>query len=238
MLSAMKVVEKEGQPFKVDHPLLDKVRACSANPDKAADFFLWILHPIRTWRLSAGACLHPYLKPTYLRMLDEFPLPESHPCGELILEKPIADGDYMEPGGLCLKMFAASMLCDATLQCWNARFIAGSAALRPTAEQQYAHVWELCVHIFLCTCVFWYLCTCTSPCLHLRPECQAHLQLSRQQQACRQSADAEMLDFSKICCDLAFRKRRATIKFNSGVTAVPTTALQIPHQCRVPMSCL
>ena len=103
VLSAMKVVEKEGQPFKVDHPLLDKVRACSANPDKAADFFLWILHPIRTWRLSAGACLHPYLKPTYLRMLDEFPLPESHPCGELILEKPIADGDYMEPGGLCLK---------------------------------------------------------------------------------------------------------------------------------------
>ncbi len=30
----------------VKHPLLDKVRECSANPDAAADFFLQILDPI------------------------------------------------------------------------------------------------------------------------------------------------------------------------------------------------
>ena len=28
----------------VKHPLLDKVRDCSANPDAAADFFFQILH--------------------------------------------------------------------------------------------------------------------------------------------------------------------------------------------------
>ena len=85
VLSAHRTADTQGQPFKVDHPLLDKVRACSANPEKAADFFLWILHPISTRRLSAEACYHPYLESTYVRMLDEFPLPESHPCHEAVL---------------------------------------------------------------------------------------------------------------------------------------------------------
>ena len=98
VLAAQKVAEKADQPLKIDHPLLDKVRACSANPDMAASFFLWMLSPLPTWRLSALACFHPYLEPTYLRMLDEFPLPASHPCKETILVERTDDRSCVKTG--------------------------------------------------------------------------------------------------------------------------------------------
>ena len=84
----------------VEHPLLDKVKACSADPVKAADFFLWLLHPLSVSRLS-NVVYHPYLKPTYLRMLEEFPLPESHQVG--FIEVPIGKGSDQQSGGFPLK---------------------------------------------------------------------------------------------------------------------------------------
>ena len=48
----------------VEHPLLDKVRACSSNPDAAADFFLQLLHPFAIGRMSVEAQYHPYLVET------------------------------------------------------------------------------------------------------------------------------------------------------------------------------
>ena len=48
----------------VDHPLLDKVRECSTNPDAAADFFQQILHPFYFSRLSVEALAHDYIAAT------------------------------------------------------------------------------------------------------------------------------------------------------------------------------
>jgi hypothetical protein len=52
----------------VKHPLLDKVRECSANPDAAADFFLQILDPIPSWRMSIEATSHSYVAETCAEM--------------------------------------------------------------------------------------------------------------------------------------------------------------------------
>lgn len=52
----------------VDHPLLDKVRECSANPDAAADFFQQILHPHHSSRLGVEALAHDYIAATYHEM--------------------------------------------------------------------------------------------------------------------------------------------------------------------------
>ncbi len=52
----------------VKHPLLDKVRDCSANPDAAADFFLQILHPYPSRRMSGDAFEHPYVAETCAEM--------------------------------------------------------------------------------------------------------------------------------------------------------------------------
>ncbi|KAL0055509.1 hypothetical protein WJX82_001356 [Trebouxia sp. C0006] len=52
----------------VKHPLLDKIRDCSANPDAAADFFLQILHPYPSTRMSADAFNHPYVAETCAEM--------------------------------------------------------------------------------------------------------------------------------------------------------------------------
>ena len=137
VLSALKAAEKAEQPRKVDHPLLDKVRACSANPDMAADFFLWMLSPIPTWRLSAEGCFHPYLEPTYLRMLDEFPLPESHPCKEITLGKPTDPGSFVKIGE-CFSMCLLQLGVTQYLQCWCVSLVVlllASAAL------------HVCVHV-------------------------------------------------------------------------------------------
>ena len=94
----------------VEHPLLDKVKACSPDPIKAADFFLWLLHPLDVARLS-NVVYHPYLKPTYFRMLEEFPLPESHREG--FIEVPIGKSSDQQSGGFLLKtcVGAAILFC-------------------------------------------------------------------------------------------------------------------------------
>ena len=80
VLSAQKKGEREDRFIKVEHPLLDKVRACSANQDLAADFFMRILNPIDTWRLSLEVRDHPYSKPTFSRMLETCSLPGAAAC--------------------------------------------------------------------------------------------------------------------------------------------------------------
>lgn len=84
----------------VKHPMLDKVRACSVNPEQAADFFLLALHPLDTWRLSTDAVNHPYLNPTYVKMREEFPLPDSHPYNCQKSEKEsTAERTVLQSGG-------------------------------------------------------------------------------------------------------------------------------------------
>ncbi|KAL3140269.1 hypothetical protein ABBQ38_004538 [Trebouxia sp. C0009 RCD-2024] len=62
------VVQAHHSGSPVKHPLLDKVRECSAKPDDAADFFQKILHPYFFWRLSTRAILHPYVAALYREM--------------------------------------------------------------------------------------------------------------------------------------------------------------------------
>ncbi|DBB00899.1 TPA: hypothetical protein ACH3X1_000816 [Trebouxia sp. C0004] len=38
---------------EVQHPLLDKLWLCSANPDQAASFFLHLFHPVPYKRIAA-----------------------------------------------------------------------------------------------------------------------------------------------------------------------------------------
>lgn len=64
--SAVSKGEDSGTP--VHHPLLDKVRECSANPDAAADFFQQMLHPHHHSRLGVEALAHDYIAATYIEM--------------------------------------------------------------------------------------------------------------------------------------------------------------------------
>lgn len=111
MFSAMDIAVKEGCPLVdvVQHPLLDKVKACSAEPTKAAEFFLWILHPLNDWRPSSNAVHHPYLKQTYLRMLEEFPLPDSHPWRQDLSHMSNAERTPQQPGGVALNLWVAAL---------------------------------------------------------------------------------------------------------------------------------
>ncbi len=52
----------------VKHALLDKVRECSANPDAAADFFLQMLDPTPSWRMSIEAASNSYVAETCAEM--------------------------------------------------------------------------------------------------------------------------------------------------------------------------
>ncbi len=54
---------------EVQHPLLDKVRQCSANPDQAASFFLCILNPVPYMRVEAVS--HAWIGRTVNKMFDE-----------------------------------------------------------------------------------------------------------------------------------------------------------------------
>ena len=67
-MQAQKVRYAESANEPVDHPLLDKVRACSANPDDAADFFLQMLHPEPARRLPSVGAPHPYIAKTHAEM--------------------------------------------------------------------------------------------------------------------------------------------------------------------------
>ena len=51
-----------------DHPLLERVRQCSATPDLAADFFTKIFSPCHMCRLRGDAFYHPYLAPVTEQM--------------------------------------------------------------------------------------------------------------------------------------------------------------------------
>jgi len=57
---------------EVQHPLLDKVRLCSANPDQAASFFLHLFHPVPHKRIAAVD--HAWTASTTSRMHDEMGL--------------------------------------------------------------------------------------------------------------------------------------------------------------------
>ena len=47
----------------VQHPLLEKVRRCSTNPDEAVDFFTRVFDPLVPRRPTAEQALqHPYLQ--------------------------------------------------------------------------------------------------------------------------------------------------------------------------------
>ncbi len=56
----------------MQHPLLDKVRLCSANPDQAASFFLHLLHPVPHKRIAAVD--DAWTTSTTIRMFDEMGL--------------------------------------------------------------------------------------------------------------------------------------------------------------------
>ena len=110
----------DGRPLvhAVEHPLLDKVKACSADPVKAADFFLTILHPLHT---SRNVSNHPYLKPTYLKMLREFPLPDTHPYRESSSKESLADGSDQKTGvaSLTLWLVLQSFLVCSLRRAWS-----------------------------------------------------------------------------------------------------------------------
>ena len=56
----------EGRPVK--HPLIDRVRKCSATPDAAADFFCLLFQFKPEERLLHDAACHAYLSATFDRM--------------------------------------------------------------------------------------------------------------------------------------------------------------------------
>ena len=88
----------------VKHPMLARVRACSATPDLAETFFFWMLHPVGTSRHSVHAQHDEYLAPTFQRMMQEFPLPESHPLSAAALSRQRFTPDFSGTG-------TSSLLC-------------------------------------------------------------------------------------------------------------------------------
>ena len=83
-------------------------------PVKAAEFFLFILHPLPTSRLNSKVVSHLYLKPKYLRMLDEFRLPECHPYRQMSIKASIAEGSDQETGGVS---FPHSLVLEGCFVC-------------------------------------------------------------------------------------------------------------------------
>ena len=57
---------------------LERVRLCSADPDRAEDFFRKILSPCPVCRLGVEALLHPWLKPLTIRMKAELDRKRRH----------------------------------------------------------------------------------------------------------------------------------------------------------------
>ncbi|DBA99277.1 TPA: Serine/threonine-protein kinase Nek10 [Trebouxia sp. C0006] len=64
--NACEVAMREGRPVK--HPLIDRVRECSSNPDAAADFFRLLFQFKSEKRLLHDAACHSYLSATFDRM--------------------------------------------------------------------------------------------------------------------------------------------------------------------------
>jgi hypothetical protein len=64
--NAREVATREGRPVK--HPLIDRVRECSATPRAAADFFCLLFQFKPEKRLLHDAACHTYLSATFDRM--------------------------------------------------------------------------------------------------------------------------------------------------------------------------
>ena len=62
------VCDAEAEERPIQHPLLDRVRQCSATPDLAADFFTKILYPFGEWRMCSKAIQHAYVAGTVAEM--------------------------------------------------------------------------------------------------------------------------------------------------------------------------
>ena len=65
-MDAVYDAEAEGRP--TEHPLIDKVRQCSATPDLAADFFSKVMYPFGEWRMCSKAKQHAYVAGTVSEM--------------------------------------------------------------------------------------------------------------------------------------------------------------------------
>lgn len=67
----MAVAQEKALTEGRDHPLLERVRQCSATPGLAVNFFKKILSPCPQCRLGAEALFHGYLRPHTYQMLSE-----------------------------------------------------------------------------------------------------------------------------------------------------------------------
>ena len=90
------VVAAKDADVPVKHPLLDKIRECSTNPDAAADFFLQILHPYPWCRMSGDAFAHPYVAETCAEMeayCKDTPMTTPTPYSLSVLDEDIRAGE-------------------------------------------------------------------------------------------------------------------------------------------------
>ena len=102
----------------VKHPLLDKIRDCSANPDAAADFFLQILHPYPSTRMSADAFNHPYVAETCAEMeayCKDAPVTTPTPYSLSVLKEDVRAGE-LNMCNLHADAFQAHVMIPASLQ--------------------------------------------------------------------------------------------------------------------------
>ena len=76
---------KEAGRANVKHPLLDKVRRCSAQPEEAAEFFALVLFP-GVGRLSAYQAQHThYLKGLRQKLTEHYERNPPEPCETRLL---------------------------------------------------------------------------------------------------------------------------------------------------------
>ncbi len=86
--NACEVAMREGRPVK--HPLIDRVRECSSNPDAAADFFRLLFQFKPEKRLLHDAACHSYLSATFDRM-------KAAPSISLELSSDVVQGERSSP---------------------------------------------------------------------------------------------------------------------------------------------
>ena len=74
------VTSAEVNQNPVEHPMLSQVRACSTTPEAAVSFFLAILHPKPSARLTSVQALdHPYIRQCVHQMQDHYHPPPLDP---------------------------------------------------------------------------------------------------------------------------------------------------------------
>ena len=62
------IFESQSQGLPLEHPLLDRVRKCSANPEAAVDFFAQLFWPAPEYRMAHDAYCHPYMAEVHSRL--------------------------------------------------------------------------------------------------------------------------------------------------------------------------